>query len=448
MASAQVAFSTYSVTSRARSHKGNAPTLPKVRKARKPFLNLILATFKDTNDRCHQCHLCKAEFTRSDLLARHRKTCREAQVFQILFVAETELLVLEEDRASRVSDPRSNAISSGLVQDVVHKEKNAYTSILRHFTLHSDNATNIYNHDSLYPFPKANQHSMYAQHSTEPTTASSSSLDDCNLPPYVDFYRGFVDAEVGLKLPISDYYEPAGFLHNRMTPERWWSQFHSQLGLQFRWSELPSLSSADTFDICNLDSFWNLHSSPAVDLFRNDPQTLDRSSPREKALMYDRPMFRSIDDSQSPASYEQIQMGSSVSSELADQPFPLETRNLSLTDENKFIASVLPFVNIKPYPIWTLGAHFAFSRQGAPSSRYCLNTELNVASQWIKKLFTCLGRIRSIILAYDSIKPNKNSLRSPHSQCLSCHCSGVAVKGRVLHYLKRDHIWSGGPAGL
>jgi hypothetical protein len=203
---------------------------------------------------------------------------------------------------------------------------------------HSDNVINIHDHDSLYQFPDVNQRSMYAQHNSEPATASSSS-DGFNLPSDLAFYRGFVDAEVqfGPKLPISDYYEPAGFLYNNTALEHWWCQLHSQLDLQFHWSELPNLSSADTFDICNLDSFWNLPSNPAVGLFRNDLQTFDQSSPRGKALMdilgssdssslaYDRSMFRSI-DLQEPTNYEQIQMGSSAFSELADQPFPLEAR--------------------------------------------------------------------------------------------------------------------------
>ncbi|KAE9404970.1 hypothetical protein BT96DRAFT_386179 [Gymnopus androsaceus JB14] len=75
--------STYSISPRARSHKGNAPTLPKTKYCtmcpaqftRTTHLNRHIRSH--TNERCHRCHICGAEFTRSDLLARHKKTCRE-----------------------------------------------------------------------------------------------------------------------------------------------------------------------------------------------------------------------------------------------------------------------------------------------------------------------------------------------------------------------------------
>ncbi|KIK52833.1 hypothetical protein GYMLUDRAFT_946384 [Collybiopsis luxurians FD-317 M1] len=76
--------SNYSVTARARSHRGNVPTLPKTKQCalcpaqftRTTHLNRHIRSH--TNERCHRCHVCGAEFTRSDLLTRHRKTCREA----------------------------------------------------------------------------------------------------------------------------------------------------------------------------------------------------------------------------------------------------------------------------------------------------------------------------------------------------------------------------------
>ncbi|KAJ7436488.1 hypothetical protein B0H11DRAFT_2110335 [Mycena galericulata] len=68
-----------------RAHKGNAPSLPQTKYCslcpakftRTTHLNRHLRTH--TNERLHRCNLCKSsEFTRSDLLTRHKRTCGQS----------------------------------------------------------------------------------------------------------------------------------------------------------------------------------------------------------------------------------------------------------------------------------------------------------------------------------------------------------------------------------
>ncbi|KAJ7858340.1 hypothetical protein B0H14DRAFT_3635157 [Mycena olivaceomarginata] len=73
---------TQDLLTRMRAHKGNLPTLPKTK-----YCTLCPATFtrtmhlnrhlrSHTNDRMYRCNLCQtSEFTRSDLLIRHKRTC-------------------------------------------------------------------------------------------------------------------------------------------------------------------------------------------------------------------------------------------------------------------------------------------------------------------------------------------------------------------------------------
>ncbi|KAJ6548675.1 hypothetical protein B0H19DRAFT_1161593 [Mycena capillaripes] len=71
--------------SRMRTHKGNVPSLPQTKRCslcpakftRTTHLNRHLRSH--TNERLHRCNLCKtAEFTRSDLLTRHKRTCGQS----------------------------------------------------------------------------------------------------------------------------------------------------------------------------------------------------------------------------------------------------------------------------------------------------------------------------------------------------------------------------------
>ncbi|KAJ7259707.1 hypothetical protein C8J57DRAFT_1471925 [Mycena rebaudengoi] len=76
------ATTTTDKASRMRSHKGNMPSLPQTK-----YCSLCPAKFtrtmhlnrhlrSHTNERLHRCNLCKtSEFTRSDLLTRHKRTC-------------------------------------------------------------------------------------------------------------------------------------------------------------------------------------------------------------------------------------------------------------------------------------------------------------------------------------------------------------------------------------
>ncbi|KAJ7704789.1 hypothetical protein B0H17DRAFT_1038568 [Mycena rosella] len=68
--------------SRMRAHKGNVPSLPQTKQCslcpakftRTTHLNRHLRSH--TNERLHRCNICKSsEFTRSDLLTRHKRTC-------------------------------------------------------------------------------------------------------------------------------------------------------------------------------------------------------------------------------------------------------------------------------------------------------------------------------------------------------------------------------------
>ncbi|KAJ6530939.1 hypothetical protein DFH09DRAFT_1044685 [Mycena vulgaris] len=71
--------------SRMRAHKGNVPSLPQTKQCslcpakftRTTHLNRHLRSH--TNERLHRCNLCKnSEFTRSDLLTRHKRTCGQS----------------------------------------------------------------------------------------------------------------------------------------------------------------------------------------------------------------------------------------------------------------------------------------------------------------------------------------------------------------------------------
>ncbi|KAJ7174139.1 fungal-specific transcription factor domain-containing protein [Mycena crocata] len=71
--------------SRMRAHKGNVPSLPQTKYCslcpakftRTTHLNRHLRSH--TNERLHRCNICKsAEFTRSDLLTRHKRTCGQS----------------------------------------------------------------------------------------------------------------------------------------------------------------------------------------------------------------------------------------------------------------------------------------------------------------------------------------------------------------------------------
>ncbi|KAF7364561.1 Zinc finger protein klf1 [Mycena venus] len=71
--------------SRMRAHKGNVPSLPQTKYCslcpakftRTTHLNRHLRSH--TNERLHRCNLCKtSEFTRSDLLTRHKRTCGQS----------------------------------------------------------------------------------------------------------------------------------------------------------------------------------------------------------------------------------------------------------------------------------------------------------------------------------------------------------------------------------
>ncbi|KAJ7303433.1 hypothetical protein DFH08DRAFT_55848 [Mycena albidolilacea] len=71
--------------SKLRAHKGNVPTVPKTKQCslcpakftRTTHLNRHLRSH--TNERRYRCHLCQgSEFTRSDLLVRHVRTCGTA----------------------------------------------------------------------------------------------------------------------------------------------------------------------------------------------------------------------------------------------------------------------------------------------------------------------------------------------------------------------------------
>ncbi|KAJ6585674.1 fungal-specific transcription factor domain-containing protein [Mycena capillaripes] len=71
--------------SRMRAHKGNVPSLPQTKYCslcpakftRTTHLNRHLRSH--TNERLHRCNLCKSsEFTRSDLLIRHKRTCGQS----------------------------------------------------------------------------------------------------------------------------------------------------------------------------------------------------------------------------------------------------------------------------------------------------------------------------------------------------------------------------------
>ncbi|KAK7000138.1 zinc finger protein klf1 [Favolaschia claudopus] len=77
--------STNSDTSRMRAHKGNVPSLPQTKYCslcpakftRTTHLNRHLRSH--TNERLHRCNLCHiSEFTRSDLLTRHKRTCGQS----------------------------------------------------------------------------------------------------------------------------------------------------------------------------------------------------------------------------------------------------------------------------------------------------------------------------------------------------------------------------------
>ncbi|KAJ7615656.1 fungal-specific transcription factor domain-containing protein [Mycena polygramma] len=68
-----------------RAHKGNVPSLPQTKYCslcpakftRTTHLNRHLRSH--TNERLHRCNICKSsEFTRSDLLTRHKRTCGQA----------------------------------------------------------------------------------------------------------------------------------------------------------------------------------------------------------------------------------------------------------------------------------------------------------------------------------------------------------------------------------
>ncbi|KAJ7506921.1 hypothetical protein B0H11DRAFT_1973396 [Mycena galericulata] len=68
-----------------RAHKGNVPSLPQTKYCslcpakftRTTHLNRHLRSH--TNERLHRCNLCKSsEFTRSDLLTRHKRTCGQS----------------------------------------------------------------------------------------------------------------------------------------------------------------------------------------------------------------------------------------------------------------------------------------------------------------------------------------------------------------------------------
>ncbi|KAJ7712366.1 hypothetical protein B0H16DRAFT_1625176 [Mycena metata] len=70
---------------RVRAHKGNVPSLPQTKYCslcpakftRTTHLNRHLRSH--TNERLHRCNLCQtAEFTRSDLLTRHQRTCGQS----------------------------------------------------------------------------------------------------------------------------------------------------------------------------------------------------------------------------------------------------------------------------------------------------------------------------------------------------------------------------------
>ncbi|KAJ7616674.1 hypothetical protein FB45DRAFT_231372 [Roridomyces roridus] len=70
---------------RMRAHKGNVPSLPQTKYCtlcpakftRTTHLNRHLRSH--TNERLHRCNLCKtSEFTRSDLLTRHKRTCGQS----------------------------------------------------------------------------------------------------------------------------------------------------------------------------------------------------------------------------------------------------------------------------------------------------------------------------------------------------------------------------------
>ncbi|KAJ7133378.1 hypothetical protein C8R44DRAFT_23153 [Mycena epipterygia] len=71
--------------SRMRAHKGNVPSLPQTKCCslcpakftRTTHLNRHLRSH--TNERLHRCNICKtSEFTRSDLLTRHKRTCGQS----------------------------------------------------------------------------------------------------------------------------------------------------------------------------------------------------------------------------------------------------------------------------------------------------------------------------------------------------------------------------------
>ncbi|KAJ7273751.1 fungal-specific transcription factor domain-containing protein [Mycena rebaudengoi] len=85
MSTTTTTITTAKAPSRMRAHKGNVPSLPQTKYCslcpakftRTTHLNRHLRSH--TNERLHRCNLCKtSEFTRSDLLTRHKRTCGQS----------------------------------------------------------------------------------------------------------------------------------------------------------------------------------------------------------------------------------------------------------------------------------------------------------------------------------------------------------------------------------